>query len=86
MNLALGAADGALLVVSQFTLHADTKQRRQAFAQAAAPDEARRLYAYFLSIVRDRGGKVETGEFGASMEVTLVNDGPVTIMLDSKQG
>lgn len=86
MNLALGAADGALLVVSQFTLHADTKQRRPAFTQAAAPDEARRLYAYFLSIVRDRGGKVETGEFGASMEVTLVNDGPVTIMLDSKQG
>jgi D-tyrosyl-tRNA(Tyr) deacylase len=86
MNLALEAVNGALLVVSQFTLHADTKQRRPSFTQAAGADEARRLYDYFLSIVRAGGGKVETGEFGASMEVTLVNDGPVTIMLDSKQG
>jgi D-tyrosyl-tRNA(Tyr) deacylase len=86
MNLALGAINGALLVVSQFTLHADTKQRRPSFTQAAPPGEARRLYDYFLSIMRGGGGKVETGEFGAHMEVNLVNDGPVTIVLDSKQG
>jgi D-aminoacyl-tRNA deacylase len=86
MNLALAAADGALLVISQFTLHADTRQRRPSFTQAASPAEARRLYDYFLSIVKKRGAKVEEGEFGAHMEVSLVNDGPVTIILDSKQG
>lgn len=86
MNLALAAVNGALLVISQFTLHADTRQRRPSFTQAAPPDEARRLYEYFLSIVKERGAKVEEGEFGAHMEITLVNDGPVTIILDSKQG
>ncbi|MGH8336923.1 MAG: D-aminoacyl-tRNA deacylase, partial [Gammaproteobacteria bacterium] len=53
---------------------------------AAPPDEARRLYEYFLSNVKHRGGKVEEGEFGAHMEVNLVNDGPVTIVLDSRNG
>src|SRR5271163_3491481 len=86
MNLALAAADGALLVISQFTLHADTRQRRPSFTQAAPPGEALRLYNYFLSIVKKSGARVEEGEFGAHMEVTLANDGPVTIMLDSKQG
>ena len=86
MNLALEAVGGALLVISQFTLHADTSQRRPSFGNAAPPDEARRLYEYFLSIVKQRNGRVEEGEFGAHMEVNLVNDGPVTIMLDSRNG
>ena len=84
MNLAIGAADGELLVISQFTLHADTSQRRPSFTNAAPPAAARRLYEQFLSLARGRGVKVETGEFGAHMEVELVNDGPVTIILDSR--
>lgn len=84
MNLALSAASGALLVISQFTLHADTSQRRPSFIDAAPPEEARRLYEYFLSLARGRGVNVEEGEFGADMEVELVNDGPVTIILDSR--
>jgi D-tyrosyl-tRNA(Tyr) deacylase len=84
MNLALGAAGGALMVISQFTLHADTSQRRPSFIDAAPPEEARRLYEYFLSLARGRGVNVQQGEFGAHMEVDLVNDGPVTIILDSR--
>jgi D-tyrosyl-tRNA(Tyr) deacylase len=87
MNLALDAPEvaGALLVVSQFTLLADTNAgRRPSFTNAAAPDEARRLYEHFLSLVRQSGVRVETGEFGAAMEVELVNNGPVTIILDSR--
>ena len=84
MNLALDAVGGSVLVISQFTLYADTSQRRPSFANAAAPDEAQRLYDFFLSRLRARGVKVETGEFGAMMEVELVNDGPVTIILDSR--
>jgi D-aminoacyl-tRNA deacylase len=84
MNLAIGAAGGAILVISQFTLYADTSQRRPSFSAAAEPAEARCLYEYFLSRARDRGVKVEAGEFGAHMEVDLVNDGPVTIILDSR--
>lgn len=84
MNLALDKVNGQLLVVSQFTLMADTSQRRPSFTQAASPEEARRLYLYFLSLVRGRGVKVEEGEFGAHMELTLTNDGPVTIILDSR--
>jgi D-tyrosyl-tRNA(Tyr) deacylase len=84
MNLAIGAAGGAILVISQFTLYADTSQRRPSFSAAAEPAEARRLYEYFLSRARDRGVRVEAGEFGAHMEVDLVNDGPVTIILDSR--
>ncbi|HEX4211528.1 MAG TPA: D-aminoacyl-tRNA deacylase [Candidatus Binataceae bacterium] len=86
MNLPLAAVDGALLIISQFTLHADTSKRRPSFMNAAPAEEARRLYDYFLSIVKQRGGKVEAGEFGAHMELTLVNDGPVTIVLDSRNG
>ena len=85
MNLALDAVRGQLLVISQFTLHADTKQRRPSFVEAAPPDEARRLYGLFISFVRGRRVKVEQGEFGANMEVELVNDGPVTIILDSRR-
>lgn len=84
MNLALSAVGGELLVVSQFTLHADTSQRRPSFIEAAPPEEARPLYEHFLSLARGRGVKVEEGEFGAHMDVSLVNDGPVTIILDSR--
>jgi D-aminoacyl-tRNA deacylase len=86
MNLALAQVDGALLVVSQFTLLADTNSgRRPSFINAAAPDEARRLYEHFVSLARTRDVRVETGEFGAMMEVELINDGPVTIVLDSRE-
>jgi D-tyrosyl-tRNA(Tyr) deacylase len=84
MNLALSAVNGELLVVSQFTLHADTSQRRPSFIEAAPPEEARPLYEHFLSLARGRGVTVEEGEFGAHMDVSLVNDGPVTIILDSR--
>jgi D-tyrosyl-tRNA(Tyr) deacylase len=85
MNCALATVGGELLVVSQFTLLADTDSgRRPSFTGAAAPDDARRLYEHFLSLVRSRDVKVETGQFGAMMEVELVNDGPVTIILDSR--
>ncbi|MDO8432911.1 MAG: D-aminoacyl-tRNA deacylase [Candidatus Binatus sp.] len=84
MNLALSAVNGAMLVVSQFTLLADTDSgRRPSFTPSAPPELARRLYEYFLSLVRKSDVKVEQGEFGAMMEVELVNDGPVTIILDT---
>ena len=86
MNLSIAQAGGAMLVVSQFTLLADTNLgRRPSFTKAAAPDEARRLYEHFLSLARTRDVKVETGEFGATMEVDLINDGPVTNILDSRE-
>jgi D-tyrosyl-tRNA(Tyr) deacylase len=86
MNLALKAVGGDLLVISQFTLLADTAGgRRPSFIAAAAPDEARGLYEHFLSLCRSADVKVEQGEFGAMMEVELVNHGPVTIVLDSRK-
>jgi D-aminoacyl-tRNA deacylase len=86
MNLSIAQVEGELLVVSQFTLIADTNSgRRPSFIKAAAPEEARRLYEHFVSLARIRDIKVETGEFGATMEVDLVNDGPVTIILDSRE-
>jgi D-tyrosyl-tRNA(Tyr) deacylase len=85
MNLALGAVGGELLVISQFTLLADTSGgRRPSFVRAAPPELALPLYEHFLSLVRGHGVKVETGEFGAHMELALVNEGPVTIILDSR--
>ena len=85
MNLSLGAVGGQLLVISQFTLLADTESgRRPSFIRAAPPVEAQRLYQHFVSLVRQRDVKVETGEFGAVMEVNLINEGPVTIILDSR--
>jgi D-tyrosyl-tRNA(Tyr) deacylase len=86
MNRSLAQVDGALLVVSQFTLLADTNSgRRPSFIGAAAPDEARRLYEHFVSLARARDVNVETGEFGATMDVELINAGPVTIILDSRE-
>jgi len=85
MNLAIHKVGGELLVISQFTLIADTDSgRRPSFIKAASPDDAKKLYEHFLSLVRIGGVKVETGEFGAMMAVSLINDGPVTIVLESR--
>lgn len=82
MNRSLQAIGGGLLVVSQFTLAADVSGgNRPSFTQAAAPDEGRRLYDYFVAQARAAHPAVATGEFGADMQVHLVNDGPVTIPL-----
>ena len=83
MNLALADVGGALLVVSQFTLYGDAaKGKRPSFIEAARPDVAVPLYERFIALLRDRGARVETGEFGAMMQVELVNDGPVTLWLE----
>ena len=83
MNLNLEAAGGKLLVVSQFTLYADIKSRRPGFTKAAKPDVAIPLYEYFMDQCRARGFEVAHGEFGADMAVSSVNDGPVTIWMDT---
>lgn len=84
MNLSVSDAGGAALVVSQFTLAADTSRgNRPGFSAAAAPDEGRRLYEYFSDRLRAEGLVVANGEFGADMDVALVNQGPVTIWLDT---
>jgi len=83
MNLSVGDVAGGLLVVSQFTLYGDAvKGRRPSFVDAARPEAAIPLYERFIEMLRDRGLGVQTGEFGASMEVELVNDGPVTLWLE----
>ena len=83
MNLDLAAVGGGLLVVSQFTLYGDaSKGRRPSFIQAARPEVAIPLYERFVQLLRASGVHVETGEFGAMMDVELVNDGPVTIWLE----
>ena len=83
MNLNLEKVGGSLLVVSQFTLYADTKSRRPGFTGAAKPDVAIPLYERFMTACRERGFPVEHGEFGAEMAVSSVNDGPVTIWFDT---
>jgi D-aminoacyl-tRNA deacylase len=85
MNLPLAAVDGAVLVVSQFTLAANGMEsgNRPGFSRAAPPAEGERLYQRFCSALRSHGLRVETGVFGADMQVSLVNDGPVTIWFDT---
>ena len=83
MNLNLEQVGGSLLVVSQFTLYADTSSRRPGFTGAAKPDKAIPLYEEFMAHCRQRGFTVEHGEFGADMQVFSQNDGPVTILLDT---
>jgi len=83
MNLSLGDVGGAVLVVSQFTLYGDARKgRRPSFVDAARPEVAIPLYERFVAMLRGRGAAVETGEFGAMMDVELVNDGPVTLWLE----
>ncbi len=84
MNLSLTEAGGALLVVSQFTLYGDTRKgRRPGFDAAAPAEQARSLYERFIETARSRGIRVETGVFQAHMDVALVNDGPVTLIVES---
>ena len=82
MNLDLATVGGSLLVVSQFTLYADTSSRRPGFSGAAKPDLAIPLYEKFMELCRQKGFRVEHGEFGADMQVRSQNDGPVTILFD----
>lgn len=86
MNRSLADVGGAMLVVSQFTLLGDCRKgRRPSFVHAAPPETAERMYGQFVEQVRARGIEVATGVFRAHMDVALVNDGPVTLLLDSKQ-
>ncbi|ASP17029.1 D-aminoacyl-tRNA deacylase [Neisseria sp. 23W00296] len=86
LNLSLRETGGAVLLVSQFTLHGDARSgRRPSFSAAAKPDEAERLYLLTAQMLRDRGIRVETGRFRTHMQVSLCNDGPVTLLLDSKK-
>lgn len=83
LNRSVLDVGGAMLVVSQFTLYGDAvKGRRPSFADAARPEHARPLYERFVALLRERGVHVETGEFGAAMQVEVVNDGPVTLWLE----
>jgi D-aminoacyl-tRNA deacylase len=86
MNLSLHEAEGSMLVVSQFTLYGDVRRgKRPSFDQAAPPEKARDLYEYFVEKIRAAGLICQTGTFQATMQVELVNDGPVTILLDSSK-
>lgn len=86
MNLSIADINGGFLIISQFTLHASTKKgNRPSYIRAARPEQAIPLYEYFVDQLKKISSlKVETGEFGADMKVSLINDGPVTILMDSK--
>ncbi len=87
MNLSVAEVGGALLVVSQFTLYGDARRgKRPSFEAAAAPEQARELYEDFVEKIRRAGLRCETGRFQETMQVELVNEGPVTILLDSAKG
>jgi D-tyrosyl-tRNA(Tyr) deacylase len=86
MNLSVGDVNGAVLVVSQFTLYGDVRRgKRPSFDRAARPERANELYEYFVGKIRAAGLPCETGRFQAMMDVELVNDGPVTVLLDSEK-
>ena len=85
MNVSPADAGAEILIVSQFTLYADTRSRRPGFTAAARPDVAVPLYEKVIALCRERGFRVETGRFGADMAVESVNDGPVTILLDTAE-
>lgn len=86
MNISIRENKGEVIVVSQFTLHASTKKgNRPSYIKAARPDSAIQLYEYFISTIqKELNNKIQTGKFGADMKVSLINDGPVTIIIDSK--
>ena len=83
MNLSLADTHGELLLVSQFTLYADTSSRRPGFTKAAKPDTAKKFFRQFVKKCQKSGIKIQTGEFGAYMQVEIFNDGPVTIILEN---
>ncbi len=86
MNLSLGDVGGAVLAISQFTLYGDCRRgRRPSYTEAARPEKAEQLYEHFVRRIIEKGIAAETGVFGAMMQVELVNDGPVTLMLDSNK-
>ena len=86
MNLSISETGGSMLVVSQFTLYGDVRRgRRPSYSDAAEPDKANELYEYFVERLRSFGVRVETGVFQAMMKVSLTNEGPVTILLDSRK-
>ena len=86
MNLSLGDVGGAVLAISQFTLYGDCRRgRRPSYTEAARPEKAEQLYEHFVRRIIEKGIAAETGVFGAMMQVELVNDGPVTLMLDSSK-
>ena len=86
MNLSLMDIKGEVLIISQFTLYGDCRKgRRPSFDKAGLPDEAKKLYERFIEVCGESGLKIQTGIFGADMKVSLLNDGPVTLMLDSKK-
>ena len=85
MNVSPADAGAEILIISQFTLYADTRSRRPGFTAAARPDTAVPLYERVIARCREKGFRVETGEFGADMQVTSVNDGPVTIIFDTEK-
>lgn len=85
MNLSLSQVGGQILSISQFTLYANTRKgNRPSFTESAKPEQAEVLYDYFNNLLRNEGFEVATGRFGAMMQVSIINDGPVTVLIDSK--